>query len=503
MPSLRDRISNLLHQRRWLAVVAGFAVIEVVYVFFVSAGHFTRWPTYVSVLDDLAEGFRSGHLHLAVEPRRALLAKANPFDPVWRPLWYWDASLYNGHYYLYWGPVPALLLAGFKTLFRVHARVGDQVVVFALASLQALAGVALIDRMQRRLFPALPGFFVVLAAAVFAFANPTPYNLARAGVYEAAIVGGHAFLIAGLVFAFDAISALGRQRSRLALAGISWTLALGCRASIAPAIALLAVVTCFLLARRDANRWRLRALAFRWLAAPIAVGCVLLLTYNKLRFDAWLDFGRHYQMTWIAFGSSPAYLPANLWSYAVRPFSVRCTFPYLFSIPDMGRRALPAWLNPARGYIVYEPVVGCLLAIPWAWLAPVTAVIGARRLLAPERRGGSDASPDAALTWLLVATTIAAVGSFLVPLSLFWATMRFLGDAAPALTIAATCAWWLWHQRLRDDPARRRLVVAAAVVLGGATIAAGLALGFEGQYRHFHQHNPVLLEHLEKALSFC
>jgi MFS family permease len=90
-----------------------------------------------------------------------------------------------------------------------------------------------------------------------------------------------------------------------------------------------------------------------------------------------------------------------------------------------------------------------------------------------------------------------------VPLNLFWATMRFLGDAAPALTLAATCAWWLWYGRLRERPSRRRLVVAAAVVLGLATIAAGLALGFEGQYRHFHQHNPALLDHLEKALSFC
>jgi len=186
----------------------------------VSAGHFTHWPTYLTFLDDQAEGFRAGHLHFAVEPAAALLAKANPFDARWKPLWYWDASLYDGHYYLYWGPVPALLLAGFKTLFRVHARVGDQVVVFALASIQALAGLLLIDRVQRRLFPALPGFFVVLAVAVFAFATPTPYNLARAGVYEAAIVGGHAFLIAGLVFAFDAVSIVDRQRSRLALAGV-------------------------------------------------------------------------------------------------------------------------------------------------------------------------------------------------------------------------------------------------------------------------------------------
>ena len=93
----------------------------------------------------------------------------------------------------------------------MHARIGDQYVVFALASLQALAGLLLIDRAHRRLFPALPGVFVVLAVAVFAFVNPTLYNLARAGVYEAAIVGGHAFLVTGLLFAFHAVTSAGRR----------------------------------------------------------------------------------------------------------------------------------------------------------------------------------------------------------------------------------------------------------------------------------------------------
>jgi hypothetical protein len=515
MPLPRGKLADLLQRHRWVPLAAAFAIIEIAYVFFVSAGRFTHWPTTLSFLDDQAEGFRAGHLHFAIEPAAALLAKGNPFDPAWRSLWYWDASLYNGHYYLYWGPVPALLLAGFKTVFRVRAHIGDQDVVFVLASLQALAGLVLIDRVQRRLFPELPAVLVVLAVAVFAFANPTPYNLARGAVYEAAIIGGHAFLIAGLVFAFDALSALGRQRSRLALAGTCWLLAVGCRASIAPAVALLVALTCWLVAPRGASRWRLRAVALRWLVTPIAAGVALLLTYNKLRFDAWLDFGRHYQLTWIAFGSSPTYLPANVWSYAFRPGALRCTFPYLFSIPDMGARALPGWLHTAGGYIVYEPVVGWLLAVPWAWLAPATALFGARRLVALRGRnadgGASGVGPDVArevaldvsLTWLAAATAIAAAGTFLVPLTLFWATMRFLGDATPALTLAGTLGWWLWHSRVRERPSARRLVTAAAVVLALATVGAGVALGFAGQYGHFRQHNPALLDRLEKALSFC
>ena len=500
-------LRGLVQRPRWLLLLAGFAAIEAAYVFFVSAGRLTHWPTYLTFLDDLAEGFRAGHLHLAVEPRPALLAKANPFDPAWKDLWYWDASLHGGHYYLYWGPVPALLLAGWKTLFRVHARLGDQYVVFALASLQALAGLVLLDRARRRLFPALPGVLVALAVAVFAFANPTPYNLARAGVYEAAIVGGQAFLVAGMLFAFDATSVLGRQRSRLALAGSCWALALGCRASSAPAIALLVAVTCWIVAPLVANRWRLRALALAWVGAPLAAAIVLLLAYNRLRFDAWFDFGRHYQLTWIPFSSSVAFAPANAWSYALRPGVFACAFPYLHAVTDMGARALPGWLPRPDGYIMFEPVIGCLLALPWAWVAPVTAVAGVRRAWGLARGGreadGGPGSPAVALTWLAAATTLAAAGGFIVPLSLFWATMRFLGDAAPVLTLAGTVGWWLCYARVHERPAARRLVLAAALVVGLATVAAGAALGFDGQYGHFRQHNPGLLERLEKALPFC
>jgi len=498
---------RLAPSRRVLLFVLAFAVVEAAYVFFVSAGRFTHWPTYLTFLDDQAEGFRAGHLHFAVEPRAALVAKANPFDPQWKPLWYWDASYYKGHYYLYWGPVPALLLAAGKTLLRVQARVGDQVVVFALASLQALCGLLLLDRVRRRLFPALPGVLAVAAGAAFAFVNPTPYNLARGGVYEAAIVGGHAFLLAGLLFAFDAMSVLGRQRSRLALAGACWALALGCRASIAPALALLVVLTCWMAAPRgaDPSRWRVRVQALGWLATPLALGALLLLTYNKLRFDAWLDFGRHYQLTWIAFGSSIRFLLVDAWSYALRPLALRCTFPFVHAITDMGGGAFPGWLHRPDGYVVYEPVVGCLYAVPWAWIAPVTAIAGLRRLWSLARGGAAatPAAPAVALAWATLATTAAAAGSFLVPLTLFWATMRFLGDATPALALAGALGWWLCHARAEARPWLRRAIAAGAVATAVFTVAVGVGLGFEGQYGHFRLHNPALLDRLEKALSFC
>ena len=81
MRRLSQRLGGL-GGRRALWLLLGFVAVEVVYVFIVSAGRFTGWPTYLTFLDDQAEGFRGGHLHFAVEPAAALLAKANPFDPA-------------------------------------------------------------------------------------------------------------------------------------------------------------------------------------------------------------------------------------------------------------------------------------------------------------------------------------------------------------------------------------------------------------------------------------
>ena len=52
-----------------------------------------------------------GKPHLLVEPNPELLKLENPYDyHQRRDLEYlWDTTLYNGKYYLYWGPVPAVL----------------------------------------------------------------------------------------------------------------------------------------------------------------------------------------------------------------------------------------------------------------------------------------------------------------------------------------------------------------------------------------------------------
>jgi hypothetical protein len=51
-----------------MALVATALAVELLYLFVISAGRFTHWPVMTSYMNDLAEGFRHWHLHLATEP---------------------------------------------------------------------------------------------------------------------------------------------------------------------------------------------------------------------------------------------------------------------------------------------------------------------------------------------------------------------------------------------------------------------------------------------------
>src|SRR6187455_485414 len=90
-------------------IVSGLVLLF--YLWLVTLGLWTDFPPSTNYYDLQANAFLHGQLALEVEPDPALLALENPYEPADReniPV-LWDATLYQGKYYLYWGPVPAVL----------------------------------------------------------------------------------------------------------------------------------------------------------------------------------------------------------------------------------------------------------------------------------------------------------------------------------------------------------------------------------------------------------
>ena len=133
-------------------------------------------------------------------------------------------------------------------MFRAPG-VPDNALTFAFCMIRLVAGTLLIRDVARTAARRPPRWAVGLAMLVFALANPTPFTLARAGIYEAAIMGGVAFTVAGLWFGYRALGArragAASATAWLAAASLSLGLAGGTRLSLIPTIAALAVLTGF------------------------------------------------------------------------------------------------------------------------------------------------------------------------------------------------------------------------------------------------------------------
>jgi 4-amino-4-deoxy-L-arabinose transferase-like glycosyltransferase len=393
----------------------------------------------------LAEGFARGHTYLSVDPDPALLALRDPYDPDANAATrLWDASLYRGRYYLYYGPAPAVALMlpwRLATGRALPQRLA--VAVFACTGLAALA--LLIWEVRRRHFPAL-GPAALAAVLIVAFhAAWLPVILRRPSFWELPIVCAAACLWWALYFLWKFHDSGGRARWAVA-AGAALALLMGSRATFV--FAAVAVAALCLLRTAPARRGiRLCGLAAAALAFAGGAG---LLLYNHARFGRWLEFGQSYQL----WGTSERH--AEHFSLAYAAFNARL---YLLSPPSLGPYfpfLHPAWPEAfPRGYIAIEEMYGVafmmpvhlagLWALAWAWRGRRAPGGGPARVLLA---GAAAASVFSGLT---LACYAGACSRYIAELVAGWTVVTAVGlmavfgsGTAGRVTRAAAAAAALW-----------------------------------------------------------
>lgn len=503
-----DARSPFATRTPWLLLGLLFVAIAAVYLFFISAGLVTQIPRQSRYFSVLADAFLDGHLYLGIAPRPELLAKADPYDPANKPLWLWDATLHQGRYYLYWGPVPALLLAAVKAVAGRELLIGDERLALAFVLGRLALGMAILVLTLRRLFPRLHPWLAAPAVAVFGLANPYLFGLGRAGVYEAAIEGAQCFLLAGLLMGGLAVGSAASSRRQavfLSVAGCAWGAALACRISLLLAIGALVLATAWI-AGLGAER-RLRGVGLRLLSvgAPVAIALFGLGLYNQMRFGSWTEFGATHQLGFLPYSFSVARFPSTLHAYLLQPVQVSCRFPYV--VAPAGAAAMPPdWVFAKEtGYLSLEPVVGILLAAPCVlfgaaavWTAMRPCVLGSR----VPSGAAADARHRLYLWWVTACLAVTLLAS-LPALGMQFSTMRFLADFTSAALLLAAIGFWTLLSSA-STAGRRRAVRAVGALLGLYTILFSILIGFQGgYYRSFQRVNPSLLERLETRFSLC
>jgi hypothetical protein len=504
---MRSRPLNLLRSPAFkdcLAAAPLLLCLSAYYAFVVTSGKFGPARGLSQYYELAADGFRHGHLYLAAGPRPQLLAQANPFDLVHRKLWLWDILLFDGHYYIYWGPVPALCLLGFKLVTGYAGKLHDQwlVLLFMLGRLYAGAALILSFASWRRERP--PRWAVLLAVAVFALASPTTYVLARPVIYEASIAAGQCFLFWGLLAAFWGFGTSRLQTLLFVVAGLLWGMALGSRITLSLVVPVWAVLTALFAWRGAGYAWRPGLRALLAVGLPVGLSGLACLYYNHARFGSWTDFGLAYQLTRLKFKTDPAYLMANLVTYFGAQLAWSCHFPFV-TLPVS--RSLPAWIEWPPGYDVGplhgERAAGMFVTTTFLWLLAAwlwPALRASWHAFRHERRSCSIVVPNVDL-WLL-SCSLSVVLSLGPALFMYLSVMRYVEDAIGGLLIGATLAGLWWIRRTARSPASA-LARTLYVALAAHTIVVGLCLGFTGHNDNFQRENRALFRTLVERYSVC
>jgi hypothetical protein len=443
--------------------------------------------------DQLATAFLQGQTSLAVTPAPLLAQAPDPFDPQLKPLWYWDAALYQGRYYVYWGPVPALFLAVFKA-WSGAGEIPDRFPVLCFSLLLTLSASALLAVLADRL-PSRPLLAPALGTAVVAFGSPGPFLLGHPQVYELAIVAAQAFLLGGLLFAALGCEARGGRRTLCDLAcATCWTLAVASRQTAVFAVVALWLLTCFWWLARAGRLPVARMLVF---ATPALLGMLLLGAYNQVRFGSPLETGHRYQLGHpVTVG--PEHVAANLYSYLLRPPRLAQRFPYVVS-RWQGRPPFPAWLPVPSSYFYREPVAGLLYTSPFYLFAAFALVFSIRaRLRSSRAASGTRAEAGPREDWSVQAGLILATLPFAVPIFYFASTMRYLGDVTPGLAVLSVLGLLRLVEAQRERRWARRGLLGLATLTAIYTAGMGLLLGSVSYFGFLPNVNPELWSRLER-----
>ena len=505
-PPTNQTFSKHSNQLKLLGLLfLSIILVMTAYIWFISFGSWIHWPAitnYDGYYNELALAFQHGSLALEIKPSPALLALHDPYDPTSRhnngiayPI---DFSLYEGNYYLYFGPVPALFLLVVK--FLNSSTIDDLYLVFVFVFGMFLFQSLLILKLWKRFFQNISIWMLSLCILFCGLISPIPWILTEARVYEAASTGGQFFFLAGLYFAVTALDRESISIGQFLLAGIAWALAIGSRLTqIAPIGFMVFMIAIWMFRIYSPAKTFSKAVSpLIALCFPLILGLTILGWYNWARFNSVFESGLYYQLaepflqkySHVLF--SVQYLLPNLYNYlAMRP-EISTSFPFLQSIEGDGAIKFSLTHLPA---IYHEgALTGILFSTPFALFAAIPVLLFPLGKKGTKDRVGSDYG-----AWLFNWLIISLLGSFLfgfAPIVIFFVETRYIADFMPSLVLLSIMGFFQGYSLLTHKPGIAKIYSAIGIILIVISIIVSIVLALSAHAEQFQQFNPILWNHL-------
>lgn len=339
-----------------------------------------------------ADALLHGKTHLMLPVPKELTQLSNPYDPAARNELlkngvsniYWDYAYYNGHWYSYFGLLPAVLLfLPYQLISQIWvpggAMLPTSAATLVFLTFFFIAGSLLVIRLLQKTVKNPSLALVTLSLTFFFIASNTSYLLFRTSFYSVPMAASLAFTSFGLWFYCGAIREEDNNLSlkRLALGSFFIALNIGCRPTFAIAILLAipliykrvlsCVINIFNHTKVAYNLSKLLRLLCAWIM-PVVLTAIPFGIYNMLRFGSPLNFGNEYQITitdMTTMKLPKSNIIPSILSYLALPLRFIPTFPWIGIQPI----AFDRWQYA-------EPMIGGLFALcPLVFIGVVAALI--------------------------------------------------------------------------------------------------------------------------------
>lgn len=366
---------------KWYSGMTGLVIaLEVLMIFAIiaSSSHYLELiAKHQAQYQQLAESFLNGKLYLEEEVPEWLLEMQNPYDYALRraqgKAYYWDAALFGGHYYVYFGVVPCLL-----TYLPYYVMTGqhlsNDIALFIFAILFIIGCFAFIKQAIKRYFPQSKISYVsyIIISLLVVNGSGLLFMASYADMYSVPIMAALAFTACGLALWLSALNDKRARVFKLSLGSLCMALVAGCRPNLLlfSALAIPFFIAEVIKAIKE-KKWLERvsvtnALAF---AIPYIVVAAGIMWYNYARFGSPFDFGSNYNLTTNDMTSRgfvwDRMFPA-IYSYLFQLPKMTASFPFIrYADFDTTYMGVTIRESTYGGIFSYSPLLWLIFVIPF------------------------------------------------------------------------------------------------------------------------------------------